>query len=75
MRRWSQFRKDHKDMAPYALQPFEEMRSSGRSQRPRLVAILEGSGFSATDVAAALVRAKLLVAKRGQKGGCFYPAK
>jgi len=40
-----------------------------------LVAILEGSGFSATDVVNALVKKKLLVAKRGQRGGYFYPAK
>lgn len=75
MKRWAQFKRDHKDMVPYALQLFSEIRTSGRSQRPRLVAILEGSGFSATDVASALVRKRLIVAKRGQGGGYFYPSK
>ncbi len=75
MKRWAQFKRDHKDMAPYALELFQEIRTSGRSQRPRLVAILESSGFTATDVAAALVKERLLVAKRGQRGGYFYPAK
>jgi hypothetical protein len=75
MQRWNQFKKEHKDMVPYALQLFADIRTSNRSQRPRLVAILEGSGFSATDVADALVKKKLIVAKRGSGGGYFYPSK
>lgn len=75
MARWQSFKRDHKDMVPHALKLFAEIRASGRSQRPRLVAILEGTGFSATDVVNALVKKRLLVAKRGQRGGYFYPAK
>jgi hypothetical protein len=75
MKRWGQFRSENKEMIPYAVKLFAQMRSSGRSQRPRLTAILDGSGFSASEVATALVKAKLLVAKRGREGGYFYPTK
>lgn len=75
MQRWIKFKKEHKDMIPHALQLFADIRTSNRSQRPRLVAILEGSGFSATAVVDALVKKKLIVAKRGQGGGYFYPTK
>jgi hypothetical protein len=75
MKRWMAFKRDHRDMVPHALQLFTEVREHGRSQRPRLVAILEGTGFSATDIVSALVKKRLLVAKRGQSGGYFYPTK
>jgi len=75
MKRWDQFRTAHRDMVPYALLLFAQIRTSGRSQRPRLTAILEGSGFTTTQVAKALAESKLLVAKRGQQGGYFYPSK
>ena len=75
MQRWNLFKKDHKDMVPYALQLFADLRTSNRSQRPRLVAALEGTGFSATEVVDALVKKKLIVAKRGPGGGYFYPSK
>lgn len=75
IQRWSRFKKEHKGMVPFALQLFEDLRTSGRSQRPRLVAILEGSGFSATEVVNALVKKKLIVARRGPGGGYYYPSK
>lgn len=75
MQRWNRFKREHKSMVPYALQLFEDLRTSNRSQRPRLVAILESSGFSATEVVSALVKNKLIVAKRGPGGGYFYPTK
>ncbi len=75
MKRWGQFKDNHKDMVPYAIQLFEQIRNSGRSQRPRLTAILDGTGFPATEVADALVKAKLMVARRGPGGGYFYPEK
>ncbi len=62
-------------MVPHVLQLFADLRTSNRSQRPRLVAILEGSGFSATEVVDVLVKKGLIVAKRGQGGGYFYPTK
>ncbi len=75
MQRWNRFKKEHKEMVSYALQLFSDIRMSNRSQRPRLVAILEGSGFAATEVVDALVSKKLIVAKRGPGGGYFYPSK
>ena len=75
MQRWKRFKQEHKGMVPYALELFEDLRASNRSQRPRLVAILEGSGFLATEVVGALVKKRLIVAKRGPGGGYFYPSK
>jgi hypothetical protein len=75
MQRWLQFKTENRGMAPYAVKLFDQIRSSGRSQRPRLTAILEGSGFSASDVSTALSKHKLLVAQRGREGGYFYPTK
>lgn len=75
MKRWAAFRAANKDMAPYALKLLQEIRTSGRSQRPRLGAILEGSGFSSTQVASSLVKAKLMHVKRGREGGYFYPVR
>jgi hypothetical protein len=75
MKRWVQFREAHRDMVPYVLRLFAQIRTSGRSQRPRLTAILDSSGFTTTQVAQALAQFKLLVGKRGQQGGYFYPSK
>lgn len=75
MKRWNQFRSEHKGVVPYVLTLFEEVRRSGRSKRSRLTAILDGSGFKTSDVSSALVKARLLVTKRGQMGGYFYPVK
>ena len=70
-----QFKAAHRDVVPYALELFSQIRTSGRSQRPRLTAILEGSGFTPTQVVQALTKLKLLLAKGGQQGGYSYPAK
>jgi hypothetical protein len=75
MKRWVQFRDAHRDMVSYVLQLFAQIRTSGRSQRPRLTAILDGSGFTTTQVSQALRQFKLIVAQRGQQGGYFYPTK
>jgi hypothetical protein len=75
IKRWNQFKKDHKSMVPYAIKIFSDIRSSGRTTKPAITAILEGSGFSTTDVSNALVRAKLVSIKRGRAGGYFYAAK
>jgi hypothetical protein len=74
MKRWHQFKRDNKDMVPHALKLFSDLRSSGRSTGARLLAYLEGTGFSASDVTQALRSAKLIVVQRGRSGG-FYPAK
>jgi len=75
MLRWKQFKADNKGMVPYVLKFFSDVRSSGRSVRPRLVAILEGSGFNASDVTNAMRAAKIISVQRGRSGGYFYPAK
>lgn len=75
MKRWHAFAKQNKEMVPYALQLFSDLRSSGRSQMSRLAAHVEGSGFSAGQVLGALTAQKLVLVKRGRTGGIFYPPK
>ena len=75
MLRWKQFKADNKGMVPYVLRFVSDVRSSGRSVRPRLEAILEGSGFNVADVTDAMRTAKIISVQRGRKGGYFYPTK
>jgi hypothetical protein len=75
MKRWHQFKQDHRDMAPHALRLFGDLRTSGRSTAARLAAILEGSGFALADVSEALRKAKVIFVQRGRTGGYFYPSK
>ena len=75
MKRWHAFAKQNKEMVPYALSLFEDLRSSGRSQTSRLVAHVEGSGFSAAQVLKALMVQKLVTVRPGRTGGIFYPLK
>ena len=75
MKRWKNFKSENKEMAHYALQIFADLRSSGRTTRARIIASVEGSGFSATDVLDALASHKLVSVKRGRVGGIFYPPK
>ena len=75
MKRWHQFKAANSKMVPYAVQLYTQIRTSGRCQRPRLEAILEGSGFTATQVVRELVKYKLLVTKTGPQGGYSYPVK
>lgn len=75
MARWKRFRSEHKSMAPHVVKFFSDIRSSGRSTRPRLEAILEGSGFNASDVTDAMRAAQIVSVQRGRKGGYFYPTK
>lgn len=72
MKRWLAFAKRNKGMVPLALELFEDIRTSGRSQISRLTAITEGSGFSAKQVLTALKSEKLVIAKEGRGGGIFY---
>ena len=58
-----------------ALQVFQDIRASGRTVRPRVAAILDGSGISVNDFLDALATDKLVQVKRGRDGGIFYPAK
>lgn len=58
-----------------ALKVFDDIRTSGRVLRPRVVAILDGTGITASDLLNALSRAKLLTVKRGRTGGIYFPIK
>jgi hypothetical protein len=75
MLRWKRFKNENKGMVPYVLKFFSDVRSSGRSTRPRLQAILEDSGFTTSDVTDAMRTARLISVQRGRSGGYFYPAK
>jgi hypothetical protein len=75
MKRWQQFKKDNKAMAPHVLKMFSDLRSSARSTRTRLAASLEGTGLNVTAVTDALVKAKLISIQRGRSGGYSYPFK
>lgn len=75
MARWRRFRTQNKAMAPYVATFFADIRSSGRSTKPRLDAILEGSGLNAADVTDAMRAATIVTVQRGRKGGYFYPVK
>ena len=75
MKRWQAFAKQNKEMIPYAVALFEDLRSSGRSQTSRLAAHVEGSGFTTSQVLTALSVQKLVLVKRGRTGGIFYPPK
>ncbi len=72
-RRWAEFQRRRSSFARPALQVFAEMRTSGRSLRPRVIAALDGTGIQADDLLGALAESKLLVVKRGRKGGIYYP--
>ncbi len=54
---------------------FEDIRTHGRTLRPRVAASLEGTGIKPVDFLAALSEAKLISVKRGRTGGIFYPSK
>jgi hypothetical protein len=75
MKRWHAFVKQNKDMVPYAIDLFTDLRSSGRSQASKLAAQLEGSGFTSSQVLGALTAQRLVLVKRGRTGGIFYPPK
>ena len=75
MRRWNDFKRRHSSFIKPALHIFEEIRTSGRTLRPRVVASLDGTGIAASDLLTALAGAKLISVKRGRGGGIYYPTK
>jgi hypothetical protein len=75
MQRWLHFKKRNSSYVAHALRLFQEMRLSGRTLRPRVVATLDGTGIRADDFLDALSDAKLVTVKRGRAGGIYYPAK
>lgn len=74
-RRWTEFKKRHSALVKPALQIFEEVRTSGRTVRPRVITMLDGTGLDANELLKALSDAKLLVVRQGRSGGIFYSAK
>ncbi len=75
MKRWNDFKKRNTSLVKHALQVFDDVRSSGRSLRPRVIAALEGTGIDADDLLTALVGAKLITVKRGHAGGIYYASR
>ena len=75
VKRWMEFKSRNAAMVPHALKVFAELRASGRTVRPRVIAMLDGTGILPDDLVAVLSDAKLLVVKRGRNGSIYYPAK
>lgn len=75
LKRWHEFEKSHATYAPFALRTLHEIRASGRTTRPRLEAILSGSGISTTALTRALTAQRLISLKGGRRGGYVYPTK
>ena len=73
MRRWNEFRQRNRELAKAALQVFAEVRSAGRTVRPRVITMLDGTGIQADALLRALARARLLTVRRGRAGGIYYP--
>jgi hypothetical protein len=73
MKRWDEFRKRHTSYESCALKLFHEIRLSGRTLRPRVVSLLDGTGIETNDFLKALSDAKLLTVKIGRGGGIYYP--
>ena len=73
MRRWNDFRRRNRELVKPALGVFAEIRSSGRTLRPRVIAMLDGTGIQADTLLRELSQAKLLTVKRGRNGGIYYP--
>ena len=75
LKRWNDFKRRHSSLVKSALQVFTEIRSSGRTVRPRVIAMLDGTGIGTDDLLKPLSDAKLLTVKRGRAGGVYYPPK
>lgn len=75
MRRWAEYKKRNSGHVKYAVEIFQEIRASGRTLRPRVIALLDGTGIHPDTLLKTLSDAKLLVVKRGRGGGIYYPMK
>jgi hypothetical protein len=75
MKRWTDFKSRKATLSPHAVRVFQELRASGRTVRPRVIAMLDGTGIVADDLLRQLSDAKLLVVKSGRNGGIYYPVK
>lgn len=75
MGRWHDFKARNASLVPHALKVFGQLRLSGRTLRPRVIALLDGSGVAPDGLLGALSEYKLVVVKRGRHGGIYYPTK
>jgi hypothetical protein len=75
MSRWQEFKSENASLAPHALKVFEQLRPSGRTLRPRVIALLDGSGIDPDNLLRKLSDHKLLAVKTGRHGGIYYPTK
>lgn len=75
MQRWENFKTENSTLVKYAVKVFQELRQSGRTRRPRVDALLNGSGLAPKVLLGALVKARLITVKRGRQGGIYYPLK
>jgi hypothetical protein len=75
LKRWSEFKKRHSSFVEPALQVFEEIRTSGRTVRPRVMSTLDGTGIHADELLRRLSEGRLVTVRRGRAGGIYYPAK
>jgi hypothetical protein len=75
LKRWRDFEKNHRSYVPLALPLLHEIRASGRTNRPRLDAILSSTGIAATALLRALSHHRLITIRAGRDGGYFYPAR
>ena len=75
MQRWEKFRREKSGLVPHALKIFSEIRLHNRTSASRVNAILEGTGIVRTDLTNALSKEKLIVVRKGPRGGYYYPSK
>lgn len=74
MKRWREFERKNKKLAPLLLPIFQDIRGSGRTTKSRLDQQLYGTGFGPYNALNALRAAKLVRVLQGSKGGILYPA-
>lgn len=73
MKRWRDFEKKNKKLAPLLLPLFQDIRESGRTTKSRLDQQLAGTGFGSYNALNALRAAKLVRVLQGSKGGIMFP--
>ena len=74
MKRWREFERKNKKLAPLLLPIFQDIRESGRTTKSRLDQQLNGTGFGSYNALNSLRAAKLVRVLQGSKGGILYPA-
>jgi hypothetical protein len=74
MKRWREFERKNRKLAPLLLPIFQDIRESGRTTKSRLDQQLNGTGFGAYNALNALRASKLVRVLQGSRGGILYPA-